>query len=367
MEWTKEREAHLAFLQHPGIGSRRLRTLKATFGTLERAWLASTTAWRQAGLPDKEVSALSLLRKAQRVHQAHTLLEQDAITLLLPTDPEYPPLLHRLSDRPEALFVRGTIRTMPWIAFVGSRNMTSYGERCIQELIPPLVAAGCGIVSGLALGIDGAAHRAALKTRGYTAAFLGGSVDESGIYPREHLKLAHEILEHGGALFSEFPPGTPSMPFLFPLRNRLIAGSTLATVVVEAALNSGSLITAKSALEENREVLALPGPIWSKTSAGCNRLIQAGAHLCTSASDILELLQIDRPQVMAEAQTRLPLDAFEKTLLEILSEPLSIDHIARKLKEPSPKISSSLSLLELKGLVQNLDGQNWLAKGSRND
>lgn len=292
-------------------------------------------------------------------------LEKEQISLLLREDSSYPALLHQTSDQPEALFMRGNIRVLPWIALVGSRHMTSYGERCVQELVPELIQTGCGIVSGLALGIDGAVHRAALKASGYTVAFLGGGIDNASLYPRSHVDLAREILEAGGALLSEFAPGTESRGFHFPLRNRLIAGSSLATVVVEATLDSGSLITAKSALEENREVFAIPGPIWSAASAGCHRLIQSGAQLCTKTDDILRLLKVDRPQVIEEAQVRLPLDAFERRVLETLSEPRSIDLLSRLLQEAPGKLSAALSLLELKGLVTFLEGQGWLVKNQK--
>ena len=292
-------------------------------------------------------------------------LEQEQIFLLLREDPSYPALLHQTSDQPEALFARGNIRALPWIALVGSRHMTSYGERCIQEIVPELVHAGCGIVSGLALGVDGAVHRAALAANGYTVAFLGGGINNKSIYPRSHLDLAHKILDAGGALLSEFAPGTESLSFHFPLRNRLIAGSSLATVVIEATIDSGSLITAKSALEENREVFALPGPIWNATSAGCHRLIQSGAQLCTKTDDILQLLALDRPHVIEKTQAKLPLDAFERRILEVLNEPRSIDHLARLLEEPTGKLSAALSLLELKGLVSFLEGQGWLVKNQK--
>ncbi|MBP7134015.1 DNA-processing protein DprA [Patescibacteria group bacterium] len=365
MEWTNEHLAHLAFLQHPKIGSRRLRALKERFGTLHRAVQARPSEWEAAGIPLELCSSLNGLRRHFDSDRAIKALEQEHIRLILPSDPEFPPLFDRMSDKAEALFVRGPLKALPWIAFVGSRRMSSYGLRCIQELVPPLVAAGCGIVSGLALGIDGAAHDAALKANGYTIAFLGGGVNDASIYPRTHLNLAHRILEQGGAIVSEFPPHTESRSFHFPLRNRLIAGSCLATVVIEATLESGSLITAKSALEENREVLAVPGPIWNQTSAGCHRLIQAGAGLCTSAADILTLLHIDRPELMATAHAKLPLDAFDRAIIALLTEPRSTDDLTRHLNAPPSQVASALSLLELKGVVEALEGGLWLLCGQK--
>jgi DNA processing protein len=365
MEWTDERIAHLAFLQSPKIGSSRLRALKAACGSLHQAWQGSFRDWREAGLSQDVCEGIQQLHHQFDAEATVKRLEDDGIFLLLREDPSYPPLLLQTSDPAEALFVRGTLRSLPWIALVGSRQMTSYGERCIESIVPDLIHAGCGIVSGLALGIDGAVHRSTIRSRGYTVAFLGGGINEDSIYPRLHLDLAHEILEQGGALVSEFPPNTVSRNFHFPLRNRLIAGSSLATVVIEATLDSGSLITAKSALEENREVFALPGPIWSEMSAGCHRLIQAGAQLCTKSDDILRLISSDRPQVIEETQARLPLDAFERKLLETLREPHSIDRLSTVLTESTGKLSATLSLLELKGLVSFLEGQGWLAKTTK--
>jgi DNA processing protein len=365
MEWTDERIAHLAFLQTPKIGSNRIRALKTVFGSLQAAWHGTSERFRAAGLPTEACEAFRIVRKNFDAEKTIHTLEEQGISFALREDPDYPALLHQTSDQPEALFIRGQIRALPWIALVGSRNMTSYGERCVNELVPDLVRAGCGIVSGLALGVDGAVHRAALATEGYTIAFLGGGIDEASLYPRSHVDLAHKILAQGGALVSEFAPGTASRSFHFPLRNRLIAGSSLATIVVEATLDSGSLITAKSALEENREVFAVPGPIWSSASAGCHRLIQSGAQLCTRAEDILRLLKVDRPQVMEEAQARLPLDALERRILAELTEPRSLDLLARRLELAPGKLSAALSLLELKGLVASLEGQGWLAKNQK--
>lgn len=360
MEWTNERIAHLAFLQSPKIGSNRLRALKKTFGSLHAAWQGKWHEWQKAGLSVEVCNALVQLRESFDTTTSIARLKQDQISLLLREDPLYPPLLHQLNDPPEALFARGTIRHLPWIAIVGSRRMTPYGARFLHDIIPDLLQAGCGVVSGLALGIDGRAHQEALTSQGYTLAFLGGGVDNASLYPRAHLHLAQEILASGGALLSEFAPGTESRAFHFPLRNRLIAGSSVATVVIEATLDSGSLITAKSALEENREVLAVPGPYWSPTSAGCHRLIQAGAQLCTGSDDILRLIRMDRPAVTEAARSQLPLDDFERRILERLFEPRSLDALAHDLQEPTHRLSSALSLLELKGLISFLEGQGWL-------
>ncbi|KAA0205774.1 DNA-protecting protein DprA [Candidatus Uhrbacteria bacterium] len=278
-------------------------------------------------------------------------------------DASFPPLLRQISDPPEGLYVRGTLKDVPAISVVGTRRLTTYGRRATQAIVQELASGGCAIVSGLALGIDGEAHKAALDAGAYTIAVLATGIDDATLYPREHVKLAHRILEAGGALISENPPGSPSFKFAFPRRNRLIAGMTAATVVVEASLNSGSLITARLALDENREVLAVPGPIWSRASEGCHALLKLGAKPCTSAEDVIRALKLDRPELMAEARAALPLTEEESRLLSLLTEPLHIDQLSLQSARPAAEIGSSLSLLELKGYVQHLGGQIWLKKG----
>lgn len=289
----------------------------------------------------------------------------DNIQFISIDDARYPPLLHQISDPPKGLYVRGNLQDLPCISIVGTRRCTSYGKRATQEIVRELVASGVGIISGLALGIDGEAHKAALEAGGYTIAILGTGIDEATIYPREHLKLAHQILESGGALVSEVPPGSPSFKHAFPRRNRLIAGWTPATVVIEANESSGSLITAKLALEYNREVLAVPGSIWSEVSMGCNRLLSLGAKACTSAQDILDSLKLDRPELVSQVRASLPLTAQESHILALISGHIHIDDLATQANLDSATTSAHLSLLEMKGYVAQLGGQFWSRTSSR--
>jgi DNA processing protein len=286
------------------------------------------------------------------------------ITFVSKDDARFPQLLREISDSPKGLFLRGALEERPLISVVGTRRFTSYGRRATSHIVRDLASAGFGIVSGLALGIDGEAHAAALDVGGYTVAVLATGIDDATIYPREHVRLAHRILESGGALISENPPKSPSVKYAFPKRNRLIAGLSPATVVIEASPNSGSLITARLALEENREVLAVPGPIWNATSEGCHHLLKLGAKPCTSADDVIEALHIDRPALVTETRAALPLTADESQLLARLDRPLHIDQIST-LEDASPAmIGSRLSLLELKGYAEHLGGQIWLKKGT---
>ncbi|MCC7522938.1 DNA-protecting protein DprA [Candidatus Uhrbacteria bacterium] len=287
------------------------------------------------------------------------MLLPDHIKYIPAADPSFPALLRQIGSPPQGLFFRGVLNDLPAISIVGTRRNTSYGRRCIEEIVPDLVAAGFSIISGLALGIDGLVHRAVLRAGGKTIAILGTGIDEKAIYPRAHVNLAHEIIHSGGAIVSEFPAGTGSRKEHFPIRNRLIAGWSLATLVIEADMDSGSLITAKQALEANREVLAVPGPIWSDVSRGCNKLISAGARVCMSANDVLESLEIDRPDLVSQARALLPLTSDESRILDLLSEPHHVDDIIVKTGLDAGSVGAKLTVLEVKGYIAQLGGQIW--------
>lgn len=361
MVLDEERLAKIALVHFPGFGSQRLRLLKHVFHSYATAWRAKRGELVQTRLPESVVDTFLAWRlKADPMKFVHAL-EDARIRCLFPEDDDFPTLLRRSSDPPELLFVRGSISPAPAVAVVGTRKATSYGAHTTRELVTPLARAGLCIVSGLALGIDGIAHRAALEAQGPTVAFLATGIDDLSIYPKEHARLAERILDAGGALVSESPPGTPGLKHLFPLRNRLIASFSLATLVVEAALESGSLITAKLALEENREVLAVPGPIWSEQSHGTNHLLKLGARPCTSPQDVLDALSLDRPDLVAKARSELPRSPEDDQFLAHLGQPIHIDTLATLAKAPVAHVSSQLSILELKGLVQHLGGQVWVA------
>jgi DNA processing protein len=272
-----------------------------------------------------------------------------------------PPLLAAIHDPPKKLFVRGALPdpSAICVAIVGSRKYTAYGQYVTELLVPPLVRAGIVIVSGLALGIDGIAHRAALAAGGKTVAVLGSGIDAPSIHPVAHTALAHQIVEAGGAVLSEYPNGFKATLYSFPARNRIIAGLSVGTVVIEAALKSGALITAQAALNENREVFAVPHAITSPTAAGVNELIKSGAHPVTSADDILDVLGVKK-----SARGALPLSAAatpeEKAILAALAaEPLHIDAILRAAALPGSNALAALTTLELNGLVKNLGGMRF--------
>lgn len=232
------------------------------------------------------------------------------IGVLAYTDTAYPSLLREIHTPPQQLYYRGDITLLSkanMLAVIGSRKATAYGNEVISKLLPPCIISEITIVSGMAYGIDTLAHQACVELKAPTIAVLGTGVDDTSIYPRENLPLAHDILAHGGLIISEYKPGTPPHASHFPARNRIIAGITSATLVVQATLRSGSLITARLALESNREVIAVPGPITDPGSEGTNMLIRDGATPILNATDILSLFE-EKRTLVAEKQKALTVE-----------------------------------------------------------
>lgn len=360
MSFTDEQVAKICLAHFRDIGSQRMRMLKQVTGSYVNALSAKRSLLQKTGMRASTIERFLAWRGQHDETATISFLETEGIRVVFPEDSDFPPLLAASSDPPEVLFVRGILPSAPAVAMVGTRKITPYGEQVTRSLIPPLVRSGLCVVSGLALGIDGLVHRATLDADGITVAFLATGVDRASIYPRAHVRLAEEIIEKGGCLVSESPPGGQGHEYLFPLRNRLIASFSLATVVVEAAPKSGSLITATLALDENREVLAVPGSIWNPQSEGTNHLLKLGAKPCTTAQDILDALALDRPDLIAQARSELPTTPQDQMFLSYLSQPIHIDVLATLAKQAVSHVSSQLSILELKGLVQHLGGQTWV-------
>lgn len=360
MPWNPDRIARLCLGSFSGFGSRSLRKLSLCFASPALAWTGKRSDLIKTGIKESVIDGFLAWRAACEPRNLVRRLEEQNIRMLFPDDDEYPRAFRESSDPPEILFVRGVLKDAPAVSVVGTRHFTIYGKQCVEAIVPELARSGLAIISGMALGIDALAHEAALRAGGVTVAILGTGVDDEAIYPREHFALAHKIIAHGGAVISEFPPGTGSRKEHFPIRNRLIASLSDATVVIEAAPKSGSLITAKLALEENKEVLAVPGPIWSEQSKGTNALIKSGARVCTEARDVFLALALDRPELVAAARATLPLDPRETMVLDALTEPLHVDHLGRQIGMDAPTVSAQLAILELKGLVKTIGGQMWI-------
>lgn len=279
-------------------------------------------------------------------------------------DNSYPRLLREIVPAPERLYIRGAdIPTnMPLLAIVGTRRCTAYGRRALDALVPMLVAHRIGIVSGLAFGIDAHAHRLALKHNGYTAAVLPGSVNALHVFPSSHSALATDILTHGGTLLSENPPHTVAQPFSFPIRNRIIAGLTHATLVIEAPEKSGALITARHALEYNRLVAAVPGSLFTEVSRGTNDLLKRGAYVITRPEDILEMLAIPVQNVPDNERPLIPEEL--RGILRIFSAlPLSLDEICGQTQLPLPEITRIITSLEIRGLLVDTGGHRYIRSG----
>lgn len=319
-------------------------------------------AWTE-GLP-QEVSADDRAAFAGRdlglMSAFTTVCEKHSIRALCRESDRYPLLLKEISSAPAFLFFRGDpalLSAVHPVAVVGTRRISDYGRQVLQDIIPPLVKAGVTIVSGLAHGIDGLAHEIALHHGGKCIAVLGNGLDI--IYPSAHRNLARDILANGGAIISELPPGMGPLPQFFPARNRIISGLSKATIVVEAKEKSGSLITAQFALEQNRDVYAVPGNIFSENQQGANQLIAQGAYPLLSAQQLLHQLQLGADQALPEAAILSFDSPEEKTIYEALQEPLSLNELVQRGGVDITKISQLLSMMEIKGFVKIL-GQRYV-------
>jgi DNA processing protein len=270
-----------------------------------------------------------------------------------------PKVLREIPQPPKKLYLAGNLppEDMVCLAVVGSRKCTTYGKDVVKKLISGLRGYPIAIVSGLAIGIDSFAHEAALDAGLMPVAFPGSGISEKSLYPVSNLHLAEKILSAGGCVISEFPPEMKAELYTFPMRNRLMAGISKASLIIEAQEKSGTLITARMALDYNREVLAVPGPINSEFSKGTNRLIRQGATPITSSDDILEALGFKTDSESKQQNLFEDATAEEKKILKILSEPLERDELIRKMKMPTGIANSTLSVMEIKGLIKEELGE----------
>lgn len=344
----------LGFSLVPEIGPKRLQHLHGYFGELSRAWHAAEPALRRSGLEPAPLASLLKVRAQLDLQAAFDRIQRAGVRLLTRMDADYPGSLTSLADAPPVLYVKGELTPADAraLAIVGTRKATTYGRDVAALFARQLAGHGLTIISGLAHGIDAAAHRAAMEAGGRTIAVVGTGVDI--VYPRDHHKLADEISRHG-ALVSEFPLGTRPDRRNFPRRNRLISGLALGVLVAEAPEPSGALITATTAAEQGRDVFAVPGSIFSPASAGCHRLIQDGAKLAQSVEDVLDELNVSYQSVETRTTTEriAPGSDVEARLLSFLGvEPLHVDLLVRLSGLPAATVSSTLTLLELKGLAR---------------
>ena len=338
----------------------KVRALLDHFGELGAAWRANAASLRQAGLDRRALSSLLKTRDQLDLDAELEKLAAQNVQFFTWDDAGYPPRLLQIPDPPPLIYVRGQLTAEDeWaVAVVGTRRASAYGRTVTQRIATNLAINQMTIVSGLARGIDAEAHRAALKARGRTIAVLGCGLDL--IYPPEHRNLAREVVEKG-ALVSEYPLGTRPEAKNFPPRNRIISGLSLGVLVIEAGIKSGALITADYAADQGRDVFAIPGNLFVRSSMGSNRLIQDGARLATGAEDILEELNLTMVAQQAQVRAAVPETEAEAQLLPYLSlEPVHVDELCRQAELPIAQVTSNLALMELKGMVRQVGGMNYV-------
>ena len=371
----------IALNMTPGVGPRVAARLLERFGSAEAVYGALRAELERLRLRPETVESIALKdRHEEAARELERVRKLGGADVLVLDDGTYPALLREIADPPITLYVRGPwaeCLDAPSVALVGSRRASTYGQNVASKLARDLASRGVTIISGLARGIDAAAHRGALEAAGRTVAVLGTGIDE--IYPRDHRRLAEEILERGGALVSQFPLGTPPVPENFPYRNRIISGLSLGTVVVEAAENSGSLITARLAMEQNREVYAIPGNITSRNSFGTNYLIKgAGAKLVQTWQDIAAELPPDiaarllppepkkKEPGVADQSEFVPeaLSDTERVVFKSLSadESTHIDALAESCQLSISELTGALLGLEMRELIRQLPGKCFVRK-----
>ncbi len=339
----------------PNLGGVRIRQLVERFGSAEKVWGATQGEIEATQILSAKL-AETLVNKRYSIdpdveYEKVRRCDADILTL---ADDSYPPLLKPLSDAPAVLYIQGELKAEDTnaLAIVGTRKTTKYGRDVTQSLTRSLAEQGITIVSGLAQGIDAIAHRSALGVQGRTIAVMGSGLDK--LYPREHVSLAEKIVEHG-AILSEFPLGTPPLGKNFPQRNRIMSGISLGVLVIEAPQNSGALITAEAALEQGRDVFAIPHNVFNAMGRGTNGLIQDGAKLVLRVRDILDELDVvyDKQQTSVKTEQIAPENETEAIVFRHLNaDPIHVDDVARLSGLAIEIVSSTLTILELKGLAE---------------
>jgi DNA processing protein len=367
---NKELQYWVGFNIVPGIGRVKFSQLETYFGNLEKAWKATPGDLKQARLDSNTVKAIETTRLQIDLDTEMEKLEKSATRAYTYHDAEYPSRLKEIYDYPPLIYVKGELVPQDeWsIAVVGTRRATVYGRQVTEEIVEDLAQNNITVVSGLARGIDTVAHRRTLESGGRTVAIFACGVDT--VYPSENTNLARSIIKQG-ALISEYPLGSKPRPDNFPRRNRIMSGMSLGVLVIEADESSGAIITAHMALEQNREVFAIPGSILSPMSRGTNTLIQEGAKLVRNCTDILEELnltvnaqQMEMKEITGISGQENPRGQTSETeallLKQLTWEPTHIDQVCRNSGLPISTVSSNLAIMELKGLVRQVSTMNYV-------
>jgi len=345
----------------PTLGPVSLTKLYNYFGSFVKAWNAVEDDYLNAGLAPKAIREIIANKQKINPEQSFAELTRRQIEIILITEKNYPILLKEIQPAPPLLYIRGQkdVLNTASIAIVGTRKMSTYGANACEEISSGLAQNGITVVSGLAFGVDAIAHNSALSNAGRTIAVLASDLDNFSISPRSNFNLAQKIMETG-ALISEYPLGIGVQKGNFIARNRIISGLSLGTLVVEADSESGALITSSYALEQNREVFAIPGSIFSPVTRGTNQLIKAGAKLVNSVHDILDELNLQTNN-LPDQKIIIETNEIETQILNFLTkEPLHIDELIKTVKLAPAVINANLTLLEIKGRVKNLGGANYV-------
>lgn len=344
------------------LGPRKIKLLVSSFKTLEDAWRARHKELLNAGLENCMAEKIINARKSISPESEFIKLSDEGIKLITFKDRTFPKLLLEISSSPAMLYVKGSLlENELCFAIVGSRKITTYGSQSTSHFSKELSFAGFTIVSGLAYGVDTLAHHECIRQNKRTIAVLGGGLDKKSIYPVSNRNLAENI-SSCGAIISEYPLGTPPLKQHFPARNRIISGLSKGVLVVEASISSGSLITANFSLEQNRDVFAVPGNIFSPNSAGTNNLIKLGAKLASCPADILEEFNINASNSESLFVNKVPENDDEKAIFDNLAPdiPLHIDEISKRTKMSMSSLSGLLTLMEIKGKVKNVGGMRYV-------
>ena len=353
---TSDRDYIIAFSYLGKIGPARFTKLRSVFSTLKEAWNANAESLREAGLPQDAVDELLAVREKLDFNSIFSRFEREKISVVTIDDEAYPEQLREIHYAPFILYYRGAWPS-DWssvFGIVGTRKPSAYGKLVTPVFAQGLARSGVIVASGLALGIDSLTHEGVLSAGGVTVAIIGSGVDEPSIYPPGNKLLARRIIEGGGAIISEYPPGMTARKQHFPARNRIIAGLSRGVMVVEAQARSGALITAYCALEQNRDVFAVPGPITSPLSDGPNDLLKRGAVVVTDIPDILNFYGYSSDSV-SEKKTVAFASDIERDIYGFLStEPQHVDSVTEALALDSATVTSTLLIMEMNGLVRNV-------------
>ena len=359
----------IALSYFPKFGPVRLKRIKKYFSkndkTLKNGFYASSSELTRAGIEQKIADEFIEARKKIEPERVIENIEKENIKIVSIEDNIYPKLLKEIYDPPLFFYYKGEfgVEDEFSIAVVGSRKCSNYGKQVVEQIVKELALNNITIVSGLALGIDALSHQATVEAKGRTIAVLGSGLDKNSIYPFSNRNLADKIIENNGVVMSEFPLGTAPLRYNFPQRNRIISGLSLGALVIEAGEKSGSLITSRFALEQNREVFAVPGNIYSPISMGPNDLIKQGAKLVTTALDIIETLDLTKINVHIENKKLIPESVEEEKILKHLTKvPMHINNLIQITELDTAKISSALTIMEMKGMVKNLGNMQYVLK-----